>query len=331
MFGADQLIKNNLVALNEKRVGVIKHRELPLDENGKTSENWVIKGPTLQGIFNQRTTVPPSGVAYDYKSGDAETIMKHYVDNNAINPIDRNRKFIMLKAGTNLNRGVSVNWQSRFKTLSEELTDISLATDIGWDVYIDSRNKWWVFDCIEGRDLTVMDGEHQPVTFSIQNNTISSQHITDSDINMRNVAYVGGEGEGELRDILEIGDYTDLNRSEVFIDARDVGSESSNGESLAERGGRKLKELETEFFYEAEVKTTNDSPFVYIKDYDLGDIVKIVDKNLGIQRTARITEIKEIYERDTGFRIELTFGYSRPTVFEKIKNKFTQFDTELKK
>lgn len=365
-FGTEHLLKNNIIALNQRRAGIIKHRELPLDESGKTSENWVIKGPTMQGIMDQRITIPPAGISHDNKSGNAETVMKHYVDRNAINPLDRKRKFVMLRAKENQNRGRHVNWQSRYKVLSEELRDISLASGLGWDVSLDTKRGWWVFDVIEGRDLTKMDGPYQPVTFSVDNDTIINQTITDSDLNMRNVGYVGGQGEGELREILILGQAEDLDRAETFIDARDVGEDEeeggtvgSNGESLEERGQRKMEELENEFFFEAQVLTPLSrevygyiqdsflapfhpvgkmgfqrhqlSPYIYGEDFDLGDNVRLVDQKLGIQRIARITEVKEIYERSTGLRIEVTFGQSRPTFPPKLKSKISQFDNELLK
>jgi len=355
-FGTEFLHKNNIIALNHKRAGIIKHRELPLDDTGKTSENWIIKGPTMQGIFNQRITVPPPHAAYDNKSGPAETVMQNYIYNNAITPDDRKRKFIMLRSEPDFGRGNHVNWQSRYKVLSEELRDISLASGLGWDVFLDTKNGWWVFDVVEGKDLTNLNGDLQPVTFSVDNDTIISQAITDSDLNMRNTAFVGGQGEGVEREIVELGDYSDLERAETFIDARDIDQESNV--TLTERGQQKLSELETEFYYEAQVQTpisrevfsfvpesylspfqlTGDmkyvnqqiSPFIYGKDFDLGDIVRLVDKSLGIQRIARITEIREIYERSTGFRIELTFGNSRPTLISKIKGKFSELEGVLK-
>lgn len=353
--GTDHLLKNNIIALNPNRAGIIKHRELPLDENGKTSENWIIKGPTMQGILSQRITIPPEHTSHDNKSGNAESVMKHYVNNNAINPVDRRRKFIMLRSNENKNRGSYINWQSRYKVLSEELKDISLASGLGWDVFLDTKNGWWVFDVVEGRNLTDLHGDLQPVTFSLDNDTIISQTITDSDLNMKNVAIVGGQGEGVDREIIELGDSSDLERAETFIDARDIDEESVV--TLEERGQQKLSELKSVFYYEAQIQTPISrkvfsfvpesflspfqlygrmeykkvqlTPFVYGEDFDLGDIVRLVDKSLGIQRIARITEIREIYER-SGFHIELTFGNSRPTIINKIKGEFKQYEGLLK-
>ena len=38
------------------------------------------------------------------------------------------------------------------------------------------------------------------------------------------------------------------------------------------------------------------SPFIYERDWDIGDITTQQNKNWGITMDARITEVKEIYE-----------------------------------
>lgn len=56
----------------------------------------------------------------------------------------------------------------------------------------------------------------------------------------------------------------------------------------------------------------------YKKDYDLGDIVTVVDKNWRIRIDTRITEIEEAYE-EKGFEVNVTFGNNIPTIIDKIK------------
>jgi hypothetical protein len=97
---------------------------------------------------------------------------------------------------------------------------------------------------------------------------------------------------------------------------------------LQQRGQQKLSEFAQEFFLEGQVLTN--SPFKYEIDYDLGDIVTIQNREWGITRDARITEIKEIYEPG-GFQIEATFGESRPTLVKKLKQELAQISGEVRK
>lgn len=80
---ADKLQRGNLILVGNdlNKVFLIKHREIELDENGKITENWLIKGLSLKSIIAQRITIPPVHTGYDNKQANAETVMKHYINN----------------------------------------------------------------------------------------------------------------------------------------------------------------------------------------------------------------------------------------------------------
>ena len=50
----DTLIKNNLILVGNdlNKVFIIKHREIELDQEGKITENWLIKGYALRQCRN---------------------------------------------------------------------------------------------------------------------------------------------------------------------------------------------------------------------------------------------------------------------------------------
>lgn len=333
----EHLVKNNIIMVNAKKVYIIKHREIELDENGKATENWVIKALQLKIITRQRITVPPSTTAYDNKQGNAETVMKHYVDRNIVSPLDARRSISQMIISQNLNRGPTVSWQSRFKNLAEELADISLNSGIGWDITLDITNKKWQFDAYVGRILTASQSILPPVIFSPQFDSLQSLHYSESELNYKNSAYVGGQGEGIDRRIIELGSETGLTRHEVFIDARDVEEKDENDQplpeaviinTLTERGQQKLHEFLQEEYLEGQILTK--SPFTYEEDYDLGDIVTIQNKSWGVTMDARITEVKEIFET-SGYKVEATFGNNRPTLMKKIKQELSQISGEIRK
>ncbi|MEK5176280.1 siphovirus ReqiPepy6 Gp37-like family protein [Heyndrickxia sp. FSL W8-0496] len=348
---ADKLLKGNLILVGKdlNKVFIIKHREIELDEQGKATENWIIRGLSLQSVVAQRITIPPAYTAYDYKSGNAETVMKHYIERNIVNPVDPRRKIPQLVIAPNKNRGPSISWQSRYKNLAEEMTEISLATGLGWDVILDLKNKQWVFDVVEGKDVSVNQSVHPPVIFSPQFESLQSLHYTESELNYKNSAYVAGQGEGVERRIVEVGKEVGLSRHEIFIDARDIpetedievpdGDGGTTNETiprpvadiikdLTDRGNQQLEQLIQEHYLEGQILTY--SPFKYEKDYNLGDITTIQSKDWGVTLDTRITEIKEIYE-ENGFRIEGTFGNNRPTLTQKIKQELAQMSGEVRK
>lgn len=332
------LVKGNLILVGAdiNKVFQIKHREIELDENGKATENWLIRGLSLKAVVAQRLTLPPLDVAYDNIQGSAEQVMKHYVDMNIVNPIDVNRKIEQLIISPNLNRGPIISWQSRFKNLAEEISLISLNSGLGWNVYLDIQQKKWVFEVIEGKDLTTTQDVNPPVIFSPQFDSLKSLRYTDSDLNYKNTAYIAGQGEGIERRVVELGNEVGLNRHEIFIDARDVAEEIEDGprpeediiNDLSSRGEQQLNELLQEEYLEGQILTN--SPFKYQHDYDLGDITTIQNKDWGVTMNARITEVKEIYETN-GFQLEATFGNNRPTLIQKIKQELSQISGEIRR
>lgn len=336
---ADTITKDNLILIGTdlNKVFIIKHREIELDENGKITENWLIKGYALKSIVAQRITMPPVHTAYDNRSGNAETVMKHYVNNNLVNPVDPRRKIPQLVIAHDLQRGMQMTYASRFKNVAEEMSTLSLASGLGWDVTLDIANKKWVFDIAEGLNLIAGQSVNPPVIFSPQFESLKSLQYTQSELNYKNVAIVAGQGEGVERRVIEVGNYAAINRHEVFIDARDIAETGEDEQplpveqvvqALTDRGQQNLNELIQEEYLEGQILTN--SPFVYQKDYDLGDIPTIQNKDWGVTMDARITDIKEIYET-SGFSIEATFGNNRPTLIQKIKQELSQISGEVRR
>lgn len=364
----DTLQKGNLVLVGNdlNKVFIIKHREIELDENGKITENWLIKGYALKSIVAQGLIMPPPHTAYDNKSGSYETVMKHYINNTIVNPSDLDKRIPNLVIATDKNRGSHVSYSSRFKNLAEEMTTLSLASGLGWDVTLDLDNKLWVFDVMEGRNLVAGQSLLPPVIFSPEFESLKSMQYVQSDLNYKNVAIVAGAGEGINRRIVQVGNAVGLNRHEIFVDARDIAEVDDNDvpipevdiiQALIERGQQTLNELMQEEYLEAQIltpiirteyereyqflstlqvsenttkKTRTLSAFNYQRDYDLGDIVTVQNMDWGVTLNARITEVKEIYEQN-GFGLEATFGNNRPTLIQKIKQELNQISGEVRK
>jgi len=143
---ANTLLKDNLILIGTdlNKVFIIKHREIELDASGKITENWLIKGYSLKSIVAQRITIPPTNNAYDSKTGTTETVMKHYVSQNLVNPSNSKRKIPHLFIKTDQHRGVYLSYSTRFKNLAEEISILSLSSKLGWDIILDLKDKKWI-------------------------------------------------------------------------------------------------------------------------------------------------------------------------------------------
>jgi len=337
--GANELTRGNIIFPQSKlnKAFEIRHKEIELTADGKASENWIIRALPLKSWTGQRITYPPSTTAYDNKQADAENVLYHYVENNISSPTDINRAMSDVVLATNLNRGQIVSWRSRYKNLAEELSEISMISGLGWNVDVDTTNQKFVFKVLEGNDLTVNQSLLPPAIFSPEFNTIGQLSYTESDLNFRNTAIVAGQGEGTDRRVIEVGSSAGHDRYELFIDARDVAEETEADPPVARpvldieadlniRGQQTLTEYEQEIYLEGQTLTK--SQLIYERDYDLGDIVTLQNREWGITRNARITEVKEIYE-PSGKKIELVFDYSRPTLISKIKQELAGMKTEI--
>lgn len=335
----DLINKDIIVVLGNQfhKAGIIKSRSISLD-----GEQWVFQGPTLKGIMGQRITVPPVGLAYDAFKGTAESAMKHYVNANVINPVDPDRKITQVSTIETSNRGGQVNWQSRFKVLSEELQGIGETAELGWEVFIDPVAKTWRFDIVQGIDRSINQTINPPVIFSPDFRNVKSQEYTDSDLNYRNFGYVAGDGEGEDRRVVKLGTASGMDRLETFIDARDIQEttedetpipESEIVANLTDRGNQKLiTEFANQSTFESQLliaeMTTNN--MAYEEDWNLGDIVTVQNRKWGVTLDSRITETKETYEPG-GFQLEAVFGKNQPTFISLIKQQFKQLEAEVKK
>jgi hypothetical protein len=308
----DKLIKNNLVLLGKdyNKSGIILHREFVYGEEGEKTDALLIKGILLQGLISRRLIIPNINDDFMSFEGYQETIMKSFVDKNCINPIDVNRKINNLIIADDRERGKYDKWRSSYDNLAEKIQEIGEYCELGWNITLDHKNKKFVFDVIEGKDLTVEQSDNPPVVFRSDFNNVRTRHYTQSVINSRNVVYTGTK-EDASKLILSVGDISGFERIETFRD-----NNSSDPIELKKDGDIALKELEELKSFELEIDPHK--TFVYQRDYDLGDKVTVQDRKIGVTMSSKIVEIEEYYSNN-GLQIKATFGKSIPTLLTRLR------------
>ena len=299
---AEYLQKENIIFTDEKKAYVILYREID-----SVTNKLVVKGLELKSYLSRWLVFPPEGYSYYRVNSNVETIIKEYV----ISTLQR-KGITNIEVAENLNRGIQTVYQSRYKNLADELEKLSLASNLSWDITLDLDNKKFIFDVAEGRDITVNQDTLPPAIFAIEYDNIGEQQLVDSKLDYRNTAIVAGQGEGVDRAIEIVGDSEGLDSFEAFIDAKDI----ENNNDLPERGSQKLSETQEILTFDSRVLT--DKNLVYEEDFKLGDIATIQNNQWNITTDRRITEITEIYE-STGFRLDVAFGESLPTILDIVK------------
>lgn len=311
---ADQLLHDRVICINNQphKAALISHREITQDDKG--IETLVVRGPTLAGVLDRRITLAES---YDRTRGPAESVMKHYVNNHLVNGayatgMHADRHLPVLALAPDLRRGKETPWQTRCEQLDQVVQAIAEWCDIGWLVRLDFDTKKWVFDVIEGRNLTAGQSELPRVIFSHEFDNIQSQQYVDSLLQYKNVGYAGGKGEDEDRLMQMVGSASGLNRREVFLDC----SGAEDADELTDIGEQKLSELKRIQTYSGMILDTHS--FKYETDWDLGDVVTLQNKRWGLTMDARITEVREIYEPAS--KIEIVLGNEIPTITKYVKS-----------
>lgn len=121
---------------------------------------------------------------------------------------------------------------------------------------------------------------------------------------------------------------TGLARREIYIDARDLQSDSDPDKPLTpeeyaavlnSRGTEKLAECQLVKSFSAEVRTL-DPTYTLGEDYDLGDTITVIDQRLGVTADAVVQGVERSVS-ETGERLTLTLGYGPPTISDILKRK----------
>ncbi|WP_096635848.1 siphovirus ReqiPepy6 Gp37-like family protein [Clostridium cochlearium] len=303
--------------------GYIETRQLTIDYTGK--EYLKINGKFLTNYLDRR-------ISWDRVNftGKTEELMRKLVSDNAINPTNINRKIDNLILGDLKGFIEDIKYQNSFGNILEQLENISNTSNLGYRNLLDIKNRKIIFDVYEGVNRTVNNGIIAPCIFSRDFENILEQEYFDSLNNYRNTCMIAGAGEGSARKITSIEEGQGLDRYELYVDARDLqDTKFTNNTEVAipdseyipmllQRGKEKLEECKEIQTFDSKINTQGNN--VYKKDFDLGDMVTIVDKKWGIRLNAKITEIEEIYE-ENGLEINIIFGNSIPNIIDKIKQK----------
>lgn len=322
--------KGNILWCGGDNAAVIEIVKSTIDDKGTKTFN--VKGRTLEMILTTRIIWGTYNASNKY----ASTVMYEIVNQNCVNPTNISRKIPYLECAEDKNIGDEISIQKTGGEVYDTLNAIAASSDIGFNVLFRPKEKKLIFEVVAGVDRTIEQNEVDPVEFSTDLEDILSSSYYTNNQDEKSVALVMGEGEGALRKSKISGDNTikGFNRRELYVDARDIQSEFVNeggtittltpeeyDAALVNRGNDKLAECKTTETFEAQIRVFGDIQYEFGKDYQKGDKVTVRDKQLGVVVSARITEVEEDF--DDEYALVLTFGYSYPTIMQKMKQQIS--------
>lgn len=319
---AETLKEDHILWLGDKSAGVIDVLQKELTQENTTEIH--VKGRLIEGYLSYRTLWD----TYTATNEAASNIMREIVNTNCISTSNTDRVLPRLKLKVDQEQmGSVISMQKTGSDVLSVLEELSASQGLGFDVSFYPKDKVLEFEVTQGTDRTGAQKENSPVVFSTDTEDILSSLYYHNKLELRTLALVAGAGEGSDRIRVSVGSGSGLNRREIFVDARDLQDTDNEGNNisttvyeqmLVQRGETYLGEKKDIESFDAVIKTSGEQQYVYGVDYKKGDLVTVQDQVLGITVNARITEVERIYDQN-GYTLNLMFGYSQPTLNEKLK------------
>lgn len=303
------LKRGNIVSyLGSTEAGVI---ESIVIKQGVKENKLTVKGRFLESYLDRRLIYTPNTHVYNY-SGSVELGMRTLISNVAPIPL--------LELGEIKGFEEQITFQATYQNLLKYESKLADSAALGFRCIPDFSAKKIVFDVYKGINHTENQSETVRVIFSDDYKNINTATYTENDQLLKTVCYVGGNGEGQNRTWVVVGNttLTGLERREVKLDATDISQEGLTNEQYEaklEQRGIDLLENKDILVKSFECDTIPNGNFKYKLHYDLGDIVTVKKVNWGVSVDLRITEITETYERGK-VTIVPTFGNPLPDTID---------------
>ena len=222
---------NYITRPNCTDVGIIENINMPEDtENGV---RITASGRFAKAILDRRLIYNLSGNSNKATvlRGNVENAIREVVKNNAIAcPFDSKRNIPLLALGDVANipliitdeNGNAAEKQTSYENLLKYTDEVLEEYELGSKCLL--KNGSFLYVIYNGIDRSVNNGGNlPPVIFSKEFDNLISSEYTYDDTTEKNVALIGGEGEGVDRFYSLLANTENgLNRREIFVDAKSI-------------------------------------------------------------------------------------------------------------
>lgn len=126
-----------------------------------------------------------------------------------------------------------IKFQATYKELLAYESKLAKQANVGYRFRPDFEKKKIVFEIYQGLDKTREQKERAFVEFSDKFDNLNNADARLNNQLFKNIVYIGGQGEGDERIVVEMGDdIKGLDRRELFVDARDMREEEVGEEPV---------------------------------------------------------------------------------------------------
>ena len=271
---------------------IVEDRKLESDvERGN---HFIVTGRSLESILDRRIVWTQTNL-----DGYIDGQIKKLIDNSVVNPSDPNRKipnFIFEESDDPFIQSLTVRAQFTGDSLYDAVKKLCESVNIGFKITLNDQNQF-VFKLYSGLDRSYAQTANPFVVFSPSFENIINSDYFESKRLYKTIALVAGEGEGTARRTVVVGDdnVSGLSRREMFVDARDISSQTSSGTLnptqydylLTQRGLENKSEAKIIQAFTGQVETTQ--MYRFGEHFFMGDITQL-ENEYGMESRVRVIE-----------------------------------------
>lgn len=292
---------------------IIKSWEISSDSD--EGKKFTVRGKDLKDILNRR--IVWGRVSFPVNTS-CKTIMTTLLNDNLINPQDWSRTYqdgsggtiteSVLGADRRIDNFIIIQNEETFPNTTGE---VQYENETLYDIFVGLCNNYkfgfsimynfstgkFEFRFLNYNYKTYDQSVNPPVIFSPQYQNLRNSNYIESAEKEKNVGLVTGEGDEYNAMYAVVGTATGLNRKEVGISGSDVSRTKEDGTEygnrsyinmLIEKGTQELGKQKYVKTFEGTAEVTRN--FNYHTDYDIGDVVEIVNE-WGIHSGVLISEV----------------------------------------
>lgn len=253
-------IGNYLMRMDDDMVCVIK--KIELDTSTEEGNYIVVTGHDVKCILDQRIIW---GMA-TCKS-KVELFVRDLVTDAFINPsvMPEKRKVLkengqqLLYLGNLSDFNESTTEQVSYANIGEKIREY--CKNFQWGYRVVLRDTELYFELYKGADKSDW------VVFSPNYENLDTTQYVEDHTNMGNVALIAGSGEGPERSIQIIGEYKNMSRYEIYVDARDLNRKISYSQLVETYPGGTVVQVDSKYYYRV--------PEQYVQIYTDAQLLKL--------------------------------------------------------
>lgn len=311
-------------------VGEIQNISYTINSNGKGSQIMTITGYDLRYLLKRRVIVNLNSSDSWSMTNVAEVCLRNLIKDQCGENAEEKRRIPIINEIPENPLGSNITISEAYSNLYEVVMTTATQSELGWKIKFDEN---LTLEFYQGNDKSSF------VSFSTDYESLASGNFTDSTDSYTNAIYIGGKGEGSDKEIYE-GEAS-VESEKILVD-ENIFLSDENGNRLVvsfvppssldrfecydndseltsdSEYNQRVNSLLSQYMQTITVQGTTlaKSPYLYKKDYDVGDTVNVSfdEKSANVQ----ILSVTEQWSKGS-YSIQSTFGKPKNNLSNQLQ------------